>query len=721
VLRRRFLALPLTLALLGLAAAPASAAPSNDTFSAATVLTGTRVLRTGDSNTGATGEPGEPQHANTPGGASVWYSWTPVASGPATISTAGSSFDTLLGVYVGSSVNALAGVVSNDDDPNHDVLTSVVHLDAIAATTYRIAVDGYAGDQGTLRLRLHEGPPSTARVSISDLEAEANDTSETAVYSDQTNPSGTTALSTDGGVVAFASDANNLISPTADNNGCTDVFVRTPGLGTTARASISDLEAQGNDCSWDPSISGDGALVAFSSDATNLISPTADGNGCTDVFMRNLTLASTQRVSLTNAGGQSNDCSQNPSLSSDGTAVAFESWGTNLTAPSPNGNLHIFVRNLTGATTVQATKTSGGTQGNNDSFDPSISANGGFVAYESRATNLGTTDTNGVRDIYLTDMTTGAITRVSVGAGAAQGDGSSRHPAISGDGRYIAFDSGSTNFVANDTNGSSDVFLHDTVLGTTARISVRSNGTQGKGASYDPQISADGRFVVFSSDATNLVTGDSNGTTDVFLHDTVTGSTTRLSVDSGWNEGGSASYYPSIAGDGTDVAFTSDADNLVATDNLGNTDVFMRPVAFQGDALIKKGTSSTYVGDGVYEATATTQKLNPQKVKHGKATTFTVQIQNDGSAVDGFTALGCASSKGFTVTWTTSGVDVTTAVVAGSYATGAMNPDDTTSLDLTILVSTKAPVGKAKACGLTLTSATDVTKLDAVAAQIKVS
>jgi Tol biopolymer transport system component len=721
MIRRCLTVLATASMLLGLLALPASASPANNMFTSATTLTGTRVLRAGDSNTAATSEPGEPQHAGTPGGASVWYTWTPAVSGPATISTSGSSFDTLLAVYIGTSVNALAGVVWNDDDPNHDVLTSIVHFDAVAATTYRIAVDGYAGDQGTLKLRLHEGPPSTSRASVSDLEAEANNSSETAVYSDQANPAGTTALSTDGGVVAFASDANNLISPTTDNNGCTDVFVRTPALGTTVRGSISDLEAQGNDCSWDPSISGDGALMAFSSDSTNLISPTSDGNGCTDVFLRNLTLASTQRVSLTNAGAQANDCSQNPSLSSDGTAVAFESWSTNLTAPSPNGNLHIFVRSLSGATTVQATKTSGGTQGNNDSFDPSISANGGSVAYESRATNLGITDTNGVRDIYLTDLTTGAITRISEGAGALQSDGTSRHPSISGDGRYIAFDSSATNFVANDTNGTSDIFLHDTLTGTTTRISVRGNGTQGKGASYDPQISADGRSVVFSSDATNLVAGDTNGTTDVFLHDTVTGYTTRLSVDSGWNEGGQASYYPSIAGDGSDIVFTSDADNLVAGDNLGNTDVFARPVAFQGDALVKKGTATTYTGNDVYEANATTQKLPAQKVKRGKSTTFTVQVQHDGSAVDGFTALGCATSKGFTVTWKAAGVDVTAAVVAGTYATGALQPDDTLTLDLTILVSAKAPVGKTKLCGLTLTSVTDVTKVDAVAAQIKVS
>lgn len=718
-MKRTLIVIAVVAASIGLVAAPAAASPANDSFAAATVLSGTRILRAGDSNVGATGEPGEPQHAGIAGGASVWYTWTPAASGPATVTTAGSTFDTLLGVYIGTSVNALAGVVANDDDPSHAVLTSVVHFDAVAATTYRIAVDGYAGDQGTVRLRLHEGPPSTQRVSVSDLEAEANANSEIAAYADGATPASTTALSTDGSVVAFASDATNLISPTADNNGCTDIFLRTPLAGTTQRVSISNLAAQANDCSRDPSISGDATRVAFTSDATNLISPTGDSNGCSDVFLRNLTLVTTQRVSLTNAGAQANDCSQNPALSADGNVIAFESWATNLTTPAPNGNLHIFVRNLTGATTTQVTKTSGGVQANNDSWDPAVSSDGRYVAYESRATNLGTTDTNGARDIYLTDTSTGAITRVSVGAAAAEGDGASRHAGLSSDGRWVVFESDATNFVANDTNGTTDVFLHDTLTNTTQRVSVRTNGTQGKGASYDPQISADGRFVIFTSDAPNLVAGDANGTSDVFLHDMLTGYTTRLSVDSGWNEGGNASYYPAISPDHTVVAFTSDAGNLVAGDLLGNTDVFTRPVSFQGDALVKKSTGATYVGDGVYEPVAAAQKLPPQKVKRGKSATFNIQIQNDGSALDRFTVHGCPVTKGFTVTYKAGGVDVTASVAAGTYSTAAMNPDDVTSIDMTVLVSKKAKLGATKLCGVTLTSASDGTKLDAVATQVK--
>jgi Tol biopolymer transport system component len=701
-----------------LGATPASAAPANDTFTSATVLTGARVLRSADTNVGATAEPGEPQHAGQAGGASVWYAWTPAASGPVTISTAGSTVDTLLGVYVGTSVNTLAGVVSNDDDPAHQVLTSVVRFDAVATTTYRIAVDGYAGDQGTIVLRLRQGPPATTRVSVSDLEAEANADSWTSASSDQTTDAGTNAVS-DAGSVAFASGATNLISPTADSNACTDVFVRTPVAGTTQRVSISNLAAQANDCSWDPTIATDGTRVAFSSDATNLISPTSDGNGCTDVFLRDLTGLTTQRVSLTNGGAQANDCSQNPALSGDGTAVAFESWATNLTSPAPNGNLHIFVRSLTGATTTQVTKTSGGTQGNNDSYDPAVSSTGRYVAYESRATNLGITDTNGTRDIYLTDTSTGAITRVSVGAGGAQGDAASLDPSISADGRYVAFASDATTFSANDTNGARDVFVHDTLLGTTTRVSVRTNGTQGKGDSYEPQLSADGRFVVFASDAPNLVAGDTNGATDVFVRDLTTGFTSRLSVDAGWNEGGGASFYASISPNASTVAFTSDANDLVAGDTALHTDVFTRPLSYQADALVRRSTAKTSVGDGVYETTATLQKLPVLKVKRGRSATFRVTVEHDGSAVDRVSVLGCGTTKGFTVGYRVGGVDVTAAVLAGTYALGPADPDASVAIDLTIAVSPTVALGRTKACAVTATSATDATKLDQVAVQVR--
>jgi Tol biopolymer transport system component len=722
-MRRSLALLSLIAVTVGLTVAPASASPLNDTFSSPIVLSGTHVTRSGDSNVGATSEPGEPQHANRAGGASIWYSWTPSVNGPATLSTAGSSFDTLLGVYIGATVNGLAGVTSNDDDPNHPVLTSVVHFDAVGGTTYRIAVDGYAGDQGTLQLKLVEGPPSTTRVSISDLEGEANDDSQTATYDDNGTPSSTTALSTSGGVVAFASDATNLIQPTADGNGCTDVFVRNPGGGTTQRVSISDLEAQGNDCSYDPTVSGDGNFVAFSSDATNLIQPTADGNGCTDVFVRNVSGATTQRVSLTNAGAQANDCSNNPALSSDGNVVAFESWATNLVAPSPNGNMHIFVRNLSGASTTQVTKTSGGTQANNDSFDPALSADGRYVAYESRATNLGIVDTNGARDIYMTDTSNGAITRISEGTGGVQGDNGagSFNPSISGDGRYVAFESDATSFASSDTNNATDVFVHDNTLGTTTRVSVRTNGTQAKDNSYDPQISSDGRYVVFTSDAPNLVSNDANGASDVFLHDNTTGITTRLSVDSAGNEGGASSSFPSISGDGTQSAFTSDADNLVAGDTLGNTDVFERPVSYQGDLLVKRSTSGGYTGDGVYESTATTQVLPVVKVKRGAASTFNLRLQNDGSVDDTLALTGCAKSKGFAVAYRSGGADVTTAVTTGAYRTGALAPDDIKSVDLTVTVAPTAKVNALQTCSMALVSQSDAPKVDAVATQIKVA
>ncbi len=141
------------------------------------------------------------------------------------------------------------------------------------------------------------------------------------------------------------------------------------------------------------------------------------------------------------------------------------------------------------------------------------------MAFESGATNLVSGDTNGKTDVFVHDRQTGQTTRVSVRSDGTQGNGNSEEPFISTDGRYVAFDSEATNLVSGDTNGTWDVFVHDRQTGQTTRVSVRSNGTQGNGASGLPSISTDGRYVAFESGATNLVSGDTNGKTDIFVHD----------------------------------------------------------------------------------------------------------------------------------------------------------------------------------------------------------
>src|SRR5947207_7980736 len=241
----------------------------------------------------------------------------------------------------------------------------------------------------------------------------------------------------------------------------------------------------------------------------------------------------------------------------------------------------LWGRSAGAQTTERVSVVSGGTEGNNASLGSALSADGRFVAFDSSATDLVAADTNGVSDVFVHDRQTGTTERVSVASDGAQGNGSSGlvtfafPPALSADGRFVAFVSFATNLVASDTNGATDVFVHDRQTGTTERVSVASDGTEGNAASAGATLSADGRFVAFHSAATDLVAGDTNGTTDVFVHDRQTGITERVSVASDGTEGNKASSYPALSADGRFVAFDSDATNLVAGDTNGTTDVFV--------------------------------------------------------------------------------------------------------------------------------------------------
>jgi Tol biopolymer transport system component len=170
-----------------------------------------------------------------------------------------------------------------------------------------------------------------------------------------------------------------------------------------------------------------------------------------------------------------------------------------------------------------------GTQGDGDSNNPSISTDGRYVTFYSAAANLVAGDTNGMFDIFMRDRQTGTTTLVSRDSTGVEGDGDSQYPSISADGRYVAFQSYATNLVAGDTNGMFDIFMRDRQTGTTTRVSRNSAGLEGDAGSFDSSISADNRYVVFDSTATNLVAGDTNGKTDIFVRDRQTGTTTRVS------------------------------------------------------------------------------------------------------------------------------------------------------------------------------------------------
>lgn len=206
---------------------------------------------------------------------------------------------------------------------------------------------------------------------------------------------------------------------------------------------------------------------------------------------------------------------------------------------------------------------SSGNEANGSSSAAAISGDGRFVAYSSSADNLVAGDTNEARDIFLHDVQTGLTSRVSVSSAGSQGNDASGSASISGNGRFVTFSSTADNLVGGDTNEQGDVFVHDVQTGVTRLVSVSSTGEAGNGISQNPTISADGRFVAFSSEADNLVAGDTNEAGDIFIHEIETGITTRVSV--GWSgeqaSEGVESY--SMSADGRFVAFTADGENLV--------------------------------------------------------------------------------------------------------------------------------------------------------------
>jgi Tol biopolymer transport system component len=322
-----------------------------------------------------------------------------------------------------------------------------------------------------------------------------------------------------------------------------------------------------------PSASANGLVVAFDSAATNLVG--GDTNGALDVFVRDRSTGRTERVSVTSRGKQADGSSAGPAVSDDGRFVAFDSAAANLVPGDTNGRTDVFVRDrLTGATS-RVSVAADGTQADNVSFGAALSADGRLVAFVSDASNLVAQPASG-RQVYVKDRVTGGIERVSVSSAGEPAQGFTTPPAISGDGRVVAFAAGASNLVPDDTNGLLDVFAHDRVTGATERVSVDSAGAQAAdGSSFLADLDGDGSVVAFASEASNLVAGDTNGVRDAFVHDRVTGATERVSVDSAGGQANAASTDPDISADGSTTAFFSAATNLVAVDTNGFPDVFV--------------------------------------------------------------------------------------------------------------------------------------------------
>ena len=404
--------------------------------------------------------------------------------------------------------------------------------------------------------------------------APAAETTLVSVHSDGTqgdNVSSSASLSAHGRYVAFVSAASTLV--TGDTNGALDVFVHDNVTGTTTRVNLGRSGRQANGTSYESSISASGRYVAFNSSASNLVR--RDTNRAFDVFVYDRQTGKTTRVSVRSNGHQANRRSYTPSISADGRYVAFDSEATNLVRGDTNGVADVFVRDRQTGKTTRVSLRSDGHQANRDNSAPSISADGRYVAFYSKASNLVRGDTNDKWDAFVHDRRTGKTRRVSVSSNGTQGNGQTWSAEISDNGRYVAYYSRASNLVRGDTNGKSDAFVHDRRTGRTQRVSVSSNERQANRGAAFPSLSGGGRYVAFFS-GSGLVRGDTNGKFDVYVRDRRTGTTRQVSVSSDGTKGNRVSGWPFISRDGKYIAFQSNASNLVPHDTNRMYDLFLR-------------------------------------------------------------------------------------------------------------------------------------------------
>jgi len=391
------------------------------------------------------------------------------------------------------------------------------------------------------------------------------------------------AISDDGSIVAFRSNASNLVA--GDTNQWSDIFVRDLGAGTTVIASRQPDGSESVNFSQRPSLSGDGRYVVFE---------TPDENATilsTGIYDRVLDTNS-YLLFLQNSGGNPSFPRQarlEPVLSGDGAILALRSRGEFQSVSPPaaappdddNNFAHDVFVYAWAASPVEpirrVSRLTGGDELDADSRRPALSHDGSRVAFMTYS-DLLSNDTNSRPDIVIKDATSlaGVLELVSITPGGQSGNGASFNPAVSADAMVVAFRSEASDLVADDDNARWDIFVRDRMAATTTRVSVASDGTQADHHSSEASISDDGRFVAFRSLASNLVDGDANSRADIFVHDRTTGQTVRVGQPAvGESDGHSAA--PAISGNGAWIVFESDATNLVPGDDNGARDIFRAP------------------------------------------------------------------------------------------------------------------------------------------------
>ena len=417
-------------------------------------------------------------------------------------------------------------------------------------------------------------------IELSDADTEYEQPKAQALIRCSTSLSGEGALdysywpsaNADGRYVAFYSKASNLVP--GDTNDREDVFRKDLVTGGIVRCSVSSSGEEGNGDSSGPSISSDGRYVVFNSTSSNLVP--GDQNDRIDVFRKDLSSGEIVRCSVSKIGENENGDSQLPSVSSDGRYVVYWSDASNLVQGDDNGKKDVFRTDLASGDVSRCAASCSAWDEGLYSYYPSISSDGKYVVFWSDDSSLVPGDGNGTWDIFRYEFSTGQMERCSTSSQGVEANDGSFCPAMSPDGRYVAFSSGASNLVPGDTNDQSDVFRKDLSTGELVRCSTTPQGVEGDDWSHWTSISRDGRYVAFVSGATNLVAGESNGYCDIFRKDLVNGQIVRCSITPQGIETNGNTFHPFVSSNGRYVFFVSEASNLDPTDNNNARDVFRR-------------------------------------------------------------------------------------------------------------------------------------------------
>ncbi|MEW2252398.1 TolB family protein [Streptomyces sp. NPDC058733] len=387
-------------------------------------------------------------------------------------------------------------------------------------------------------------------------------------------PSERASVSADGHLVVFTSHATNLVR--GDRNHCTDVFLRDLTAGTTTRVDRGYDGSESDGCTGiDPIISSDGRYVVYSADSTNLVRGVRDGRS--HIYRTDLRTGQTTLASAAADGTPGNGDSMRPTLSADGRYVAFATSADNLIpGDTPASTWDTVVRDMVTGKVVRTSAASDGTPGDAASDGTQISADGRYVTFFSNATNLVPGDTNKKVDEFLHDTATGRTTRLSVSAAGVESDQITIGGTISDDNRYVVLNSHATNLTAESPDTAQNhIYLQDLQEGTLRLIDKGADGVPAPGGTFWASISGDGRHIPMASAGPALVPGDTNGVRDIFVADLPDATLRRVSVGADGQQADAASYFPDADQHANAVVFTSYATNLVAGDTNGQPDVFV--------------------------------------------------------------------------------------------------------------------------------------------------